>query len=168
MLSPHVLHDTYIVCIWSWSVWFLSGHYLFVTWSLSRPYMDPTWSDWYFHGPYVASILSLCCLHMFCMFPTWSVSCPSLSGPYLVTTWSLHGPSLGPRVDPAWSDWYYMAPTLSLLGPYVVCTCSAWSLHILYLVLFCLVPPGHFLVTIWALPGLWQDPTWTLPGLTGP
>ena len=57
-----------------------------------------------------------------------------------------------------------MVTILSQSGPYVVPTCSACSLHDLYLFLFCLV-------NTWSLSGnnlvQYLYPTWTLPSLPG-
>ena len=159
MLSPHVLRDPCMVCIWSCSVWSLTGHILFVTWSLYSPtwtlpvltgtFMNPTLS---LFGPYVVST--------FCLFPTWPVSGPVLSGPswslpghYLVATWSLPRPYL----DPFWADWSLYLVTWSLHGPCLVLMRSRLGLYGDYVILrgsytSCLVPtwsltgPGPYLV----------------------
>ena len=148
---------------WSVSGSVLSDPYLGPTWLLPGPSLapsrPPTWSDWYFHGPYVFSNWSLSCLHMFCMIPTYSVSGPVLSGPYLATSWSLPRPF----VDPTWSDCYQHGPHMvSILSipwsfryPYMFWVLTTWSL------------PGHgltgpYLVVTWSPVGLFMVPVWSL------
>ena len=57
------------------------------------PYVDPTWSEWYQHGPYIVSMfsyvvstLSLHVLRAPYMVPTWYCADWYLPGPYMVAT----------------------------------------------------------------------------------
>ena len=84
----------------------LTGSYLATTWSLLRPYVDPTWFDWYQHASFVVFILS----------PLGSLLIPQhvLRTPYMLPTWScadLFLPSL------------YLVASMSLSGPYLVTIC---------------------------------------------
>ena len=144
MLSPHVLHIPYMVCIWSCTVWSLLGHYLVITWSLPGLFLGPTWillADRYQYGPYVVSMLSLHVLRAPYMVPTWSCADWSLTGPYLVTTWSSHGLDM----VHIWSlSGPYLVPIWSLCGPGMVCTVTTWSLRGCYMA---------YLVPTWSLTG---------------
>jgi hypothetical protein len=156
-----------MVCIWSCSVWSLSGHYLVTTWSLSGLFLGPTWTLPGLTGTNMIPILSSCCPYVIPTYSACSIHGPypvmsrlvptwSLSVCYLVCTWSLSGP--------IWSlcspNFVCMFTIRSLRGPYTPLQ-PAWSQHGPYLVL---VPtwsiPDQYLVHTLSICGLYVVPSW--------